>query len=377
MLQYLIRMSAGTVLTKAIELITKATEEDKNKNYKEALQLYERGLEYFIYSLKFESQEEKAKEIIRARCAQYLDRAEMLKKALKENDLNEHEKSKKQQTGETHDAKMQFKKNPTECEKTNAVSVEGSDNSKMEKLLIELECPICTDYLTVPIRQCATGHSVCGKCFEKLDRCALCRKEFTNSRNITLESLAMKMEYPCINKDAGCSELLSYDDREKHEHICSFGIFQTRCLMRGCTFIGDIASLKSHWLAKKMSSKMFLEVSSTRTKLKENSFYVNLAESFGQLFWFKSKTLNNTLYFAMQLIGKPEVAQQYYFEVEINLFGSSEKKIILTDSCKSIELTDNELFQEDICCNIGFKSIAHALVDGFLKYTLRMSKKQP
>lgn len=39
---------------KAIELVTKATEEDKNKNYEEALKLYEHSVEYFLHAIKCE-----------------------------------------------------------------------------------------------------------------------------------------------------------------------------------------------------------------------------------------------------------------------------------------------------------------------------------
>ncbi|XP_055709677.1 vacuolar protein sorting-associated protein 4 [Phlebotomus papatasi] len=76
---------AGSVptLQKAIELVTKATEEDKKKNYEEALRLYEHGVEYFLHAIKYEAQGDKAKESIRAKCIQYLDRAEKLKAYLK------------------------------------------------------------------------------------------------------------------------------------------------------------------------------------------------------------------------------------------------------------------------------------------------------
>ena len=37
---------------KAIDLVTKATEEDKAKNYEEALRLYEHGVEYFLHAIK-------------------------------------------------------------------------------------------------------------------------------------------------------------------------------------------------------------------------------------------------------------------------------------------------------------------------------------
>ncbi|KAK2152523.1 hypothetical protein LSH36_326g04091 [Paralvinella palmiformis] len=66
-------------LQKAIDLVTKATEEDKNKNYDEALRLYEHGVEYFLHAIKYEAHSDKAKESIRTKCVQYLDRAEKLK----------------------------------------------------------------------------------------------------------------------------------------------------------------------------------------------------------------------------------------------------------------------------------------------------------
>lgn len=95
-------MAGGTTLQKAIELVTKATEEDRNKNYEEAFRLYEHGVEYFLHAIKCktvsihmqrfyflllyildEAQGEKAKESIRAKCVQYLERAEKIKEVLK------------------------------------------------------------------------------------------------------------------------------------------------------------------------------------------------------------------------------------------------------------------------------------------------------
>lgn len=51
---WIAKSMAGSVptLQKAIELVTKATEEDKKKNYEEALRLYEHGVEYFLHAIK-------------------------------------------------------------------------------------------------------------------------------------------------------------------------------------------------------------------------------------------------------------------------------------------------------------------------------------
>ena len=81
--------------------MTKACEEDKNKNYEEALRLYEHAVEYFLHAIKcnlphvtlyfdinllFNSdgtQSERARETIREKCKHYLERAEKLKTYLK------------------------------------------------------------------------------------------------------------------------------------------------------------------------------------------------------------------------------------------------------------------------------------------------------
>ncbi|XP_032816654.1 vacuolar protein sorting-associated protein 4A isoform X1 [Petromyzon marinus] len=76
-------MASTPTLQKAIDLVTKATEEDKAKNYEEALRLYQHSVEYFLHAIKYEAQSEKAKESIRAKCKQYLERAEKLKEYLR------------------------------------------------------------------------------------------------------------------------------------------------------------------------------------------------------------------------------------------------------------------------------------------------------
>lgn len=88
-------MANGSALQKAIDLVTKATEEDNNQNYDEALRLYEYGVEYFLHALKYEAKTDNQKKTIRLKCSQYLDRAEKLKKLnktdkkkIKENETN-------------------------------------------------------------------------------------------------------------------------------------------------------------------------------------------------------------------------------------------------------------------------------------------------
>ncbi|KAF8366948.1 vps-4 [Pristionchus pacificus] len=77
-------MSGQTSLQQAVDLVTKATEEDKAGNYEEALALYDRSIQYFIHTIKYEAQGDAQKTTIRNKCNSYLARAEQIKKFLKE-----------------------------------------------------------------------------------------------------------------------------------------------------------------------------------------------------------------------------------------------------------------------------------------------------
>lgn len=118
-------MATTSSLQKAIDIVTRATEEDGKKNYGEALRLYEHGVEYFLHSIKYEAHNERAKESIRAKCIQYLDRAEKLKEHLKKGKGNEKKPVK---SGESSS-----KKNG------NSDSDSDSDDPERKKLQSKLE----------------------------------------------------------------------------------------------------------------------------------------------------------------------------------------------------------------------------------------------
>jgi vacuolar protein-sorting-associated protein 4 len=71
-------MADTNFLQKAISLVQQATEKDNAKDYPEALRLYQLALEYFMTAMKYEKNE-KCKQTIRAKLAEYIARAEKLK----------------------------------------------------------------------------------------------------------------------------------------------------------------------------------------------------------------------------------------------------------------------------------------------------------
>jgi vacuolar protein-sorting-associated protein 4 len=75
-------MADCNFLEKAIQFVRQASDEDEKENYKEALRLYQLSLNYFITALKYEKNE-KRKEVIRQKAAEYMDRAEKIKEIMK------------------------------------------------------------------------------------------------------------------------------------------------------------------------------------------------------------------------------------------------------------------------------------------------------
>ena len=75
---------SGGIKDKAIDILTQAAEADKNGDYQKAVRLYESGIECFLHAVKYEVHGEKAKAHIRGKIGEYLERAEKLKKSLKD-----------------------------------------------------------------------------------------------------------------------------------------------------------------------------------------------------------------------------------------------------------------------------------------------------
>ncbi|KAL1601710.1 Vacuolar protein sorting-associated protein 4 [Paraconiothyrium brasiliense] len=78
-------MSNADFLGRAIDTVKKAIETDTAGEYEKAYQLYYSALELFMLALKWEKNQ-KSKEMIRGKVAEYMERAEKLKTHLNQND---------------------------------------------------------------------------------------------------------------------------------------------------------------------------------------------------------------------------------------------------------------------------------------------------
>lgn len=117
------------------------------------------------------------------------------------------------------------------------------------RLLQELECPVCMEYMVPPIMLCNNGHSLCCNCRVTLEKCPICSGPFLKVRNLSLESLAAETLYPCKNIQRGCTKLLTKKSAKCHAAECAFDnqkcpfakISNTRC-----NWIGRLDTVRRH-----------------------------------------------------------------------------------------------------------------------------------
>eukprot|EP01027_Heterolobosea_sp_BB2_P020416 GEZU01029132.1.p1 GENE.GEZU01029132.1~~GEZU01029132.1.p1 ORF type:complete len:142 (+),score=41.80 GEZU01029132.1:301-726(+) len=76
-------MSYVDFVTPAVEYAKQAAQLDEQKSYEEALKLYTKSIEFFMTAIKHETKNPKKKEMLREKVVEILDRAEQIKKYLK------------------------------------------------------------------------------------------------------------------------------------------------------------------------------------------------------------------------------------------------------------------------------------------------------
>lgn len=110
-----------------------------------------------------------------------------------------------------------------------------------------LQCPICSHSMYPPILQCLNGHTICSQCKQKMsNRCPTCHQELGNIRCLALEKMAESLEFPCRHQSTGCTEMLPYYDKQKHEGLCRFRPYGCPYACSECSISGDIPSLVAH-----------------------------------------------------------------------------------------------------------------------------------
>ncbi|XP_018569484.1 putative E3 ubiquitin-protein ligase SINAT1 [Anoplophora glabripennis] len=96
-------------------------------------------------------------------------------------------------------------------------------SSQLERRILDLfECPVCSVHMYPPIRQCVRGHTFCSECFDRFQRCPICRGSKGVGCDFILERIYLKLTVPCRYNFNGCKFSAKGLTVKDHEMSCGF-----------------------------------------------------------------------------------------------------------------------------------------------------------
>ncbi|KAF5269797.1 hypothetical protein FQA39_LY08578 [Lamprigera yunnana] len=253
-----------------------------------------------------------------------------------------------------------------------------------QELLQDLECPICRDIMEAPIRVCTAGHNICDECFNKVDRCPICRGPHNGDRNYSLESLGQDVMMKCTNNLKGCDFQGRVEKVKDHVYACKHTVIECplRCL-NNCKYTGAIQSIMEHCHQvhprntfstnnQELVCTNFSEYDrNCRLVLKH---YFIIFEVYGEMFkcvW----ELNCTTGLIMWRIihqGPIENASQYTFSVKFQNPRDVEDILYLEGDCQPIKIKD--LPTSRMYTSIRQTQLLNYCQDADLHYTISINK---
>jgi E3 ubiquitin-protein ligase SIAH1 len=257
--------------------------------------------------------------------------------------------------------------------------MESESSDQEESLLIELECPVCTEYMVPPIILCGNGHKVCRICRLKIQNCPTCRGCFSVTRNLALENLAGNVKYPCKFRTYGCTETCNYDTIDKHQAICLY--FQQKCPaaklgIGACSWTGCFKDVEGHLRENHLEHcceyvegdfKYLYQLSSN---MKVCCFIFAYSEIFFSSFEAKDEKI---FYAVLLYIGPAESETKYKYRVEFVNQDNTESVTVmcLTRSC---EESLQDVYRLGNCVKLHYDVVKHFMKKSNLKYKLEIIK---
>lgn len=137
----------------------------------------------------------------------------------------------------------------------------GSIDQNINKMLSEMDCPVCRGHMERPIFSCLNGHSFCS-CCNDLHRCPMCRIWLNKFRNLSLENLIAATVVRCPYHVLNCSFMSDALSVKTHMEDCEFGTAY-ECPLKvatSCNWKGLLRDLPFHMVVhRNMSSQGWFE----------------------------------------------------------------------------------------------------------------------
>jgi E3 ubiquitin-protein ligase SIAH1 len=245
-------------------------------------------------------------------------------------------------------------------------------------MLSELECPVCFEYIIPPIFQCITGHSICSACKSKIVECPTCKGEIKNTQNFTLEKMAFLLTYPCRFSEYGCDFASKPGQIKQHQKYCEHG--PQSCPLtdyENCKWENASKEVYAHVVNAHHDS--ILDIDSV-TVFIDNENYFQTEDQICYILKFSSSLFklhyrywNDTFYWAMQLVGPPEQARSYKFEIDITDNTKNNQRIFLRSHCAPLAEKDQSFDVIGTYVFLKRDQISFLLTD-MLTYRVRIIK---
>lgn len=128
--------------------------------------------------------------------------------------------------------------------------------SSIHKLL---ECPVCLELVSAPVKMCINGHMTCSSCASKLSQCSLCQNPFLQLNSTVLNNLLEVVPKFCKFLDNGCKEVFVAGD--DHEQFCGHRFIS--CKNNSCDDRVKVMDFREHYEVKHPSYSILTQTKGT------------------------------------------------------------------------------------------------------------------
>jgi len=252
-------------------------------------------------------------------------------------------------------------------------AMENLTQDRGERVLKALQCPRCKVYMVPPISFCENGHNICSRCRGKVKRCISCQEPYLRGTNLTLETIARQVSYPCIYRANGCQDLFPVNLILDHQENCRYSAFSCPIILVGpkiCPWKGSLLHLRDHLLIN--HENYIWEGTGAhirkKTGITATGLYNEVIIAFGEIFYVQFRGHDKNYYGLVQYIGPKGQAKEYKSSVSI----LSKDGIEMVSACyltSSYAEDIDDIITEGKCLKLHFDVVRKLLDNDGNMYT--------
>ncbi|KAK4881487.1 hypothetical protein RN001_004806 [Aquatica leii] len=196
------------------------------------------------------------------------------------------------------------------------------------EVLKKLKCYLCGEYLSLmPIYIYPYQNSVaCGRCPIILEENPV--------RNVTIETLASCLFFPCRYKSSGCLKNVAVAEMKSHENCCAYKQYFCPVTPLGsCQWQGNLNELIDHYGERHKNlvlkeARFIMDLLNTYEKnyllYNENNLFI---------VYLNCDLQEDTIWWSLKYIGDKDISKQYIYQIELSSNVSSEIVVRLPTKC--------------------------------------------